>query len=350
LTKGPDGRWRAQNGLTAVDPAVIAMAEKLSPVPAVPAAPVPAAKAAPVPAAPAPTAASIADRRKELEAARKEEEQAKKATRELKNTTSNNKVEPVKAAPAVVLPQRVVTPTPQQPNVIQRIEKGATDKAGQAYDWLAGLVRKHESGDDFDKGFHYAPGSGDAGPDNRKTTAWGAYGLTAAAITDARLADPTLQKPLKDWTSEDQTRAFNINVGNNLKRMNQLGVDLDKHPEAPTVAIFLGADGAAKYYDTGKFNQATLDANGGEDGVKAIIAQRTKAALAAIEKQKVKETVNTVNTMLETANTSDDIRHIRNYIDRQYIRHGMIDQVAFAQRSHLIERVIEITNQRRLLA
>ena len=219
--------------------------------------------------------------------------------------------------------------------------------------WLAGLVRKHESGDDFDKGFHYAPGSGTAGPDKRKTTAWGAYGLTNAAILDARRADATLQKPLKDWTPEDQTRAFNINVGNNLTRMNQLGVDLGKHPEAPAVAIFLGADGAAKYYKTGKFNQDTLDANGGEEGVKDIIAQRTKSALAAIEKQKkqkVKETVNTVNTMLETASTQDDIRHIRNYIDRQYIRHGMVDQVAFAQRSHLIERVIEITNQRRLLA
>jgi hypothetical protein len=54
--------------------------------------------------------------------------------------------------------------------------------------------------------------------------------------------------------------------------------------------------------------------------------------------------------MLETASTADDVRSIRNYIDRQYIRHGMVDQVAFAQRSHLIERVIEITNQRRLSA
>jgi LysM repeat protein len=258
-----------------------------------------------------------------------------------------------KPKPPVAQPKRVVTPTPQQPNVIQRIEKGAEEKAGQVGNWLAGLVRKHESGDDFDKGFHYAPGSGTAGPDKRKTTAWGAYGLTNAAILDARRADATLQKPLKDWTPEDQTRAFNINVGNNLTRMNQLGVDLGKHPEAPAVAIFLGADGAAKYYNTGKFNQDTLDANGGKEGVKAIIAQRTKSALAAIEqqkKQRVKETVNTVNTMLETASTADDVRHIRNYIDRQYTRHGLLDQVAFAQRNHLIERVIEITDQRQLLA
>jgi len=253
----------------------------------------------------------------------------------------------------VAQPKHVVTPTPSQPNVIQRIEKGAVDKAGKVGNWLSGLVKKRESGDDYDIGHHYAPGTGSAGPDNRKTTAWGAYGLTNAAILDARREDATLQKPLKQWTPQDQDRAFNIVNGKNLKRLDQLGVDLNKHPEAPSIAIFLGADGAAKYYSTGKFNKDTLNANGGEDGVKEIIAQRTKDALAAIEKQKkqrVKETVNTVNTMLETASTADDVRHIRNYIDRQYISHGMLDQVAFAQRSHLVERVIEITNQRWLLA
>lgn len=316
LTKGPDGKWRAQNGMSAVDPALIAMAEKLPPVQK--------AKASPVQI---PAKDSMAP--------------------------GEEIIPTSKPKPPVVQPKRVVTPTLPQPNVIQRIEKGAERKVGQAYDWLANQVRKRESGDDFDKGFHYAPGSGTAGPDKRKTTAWGAYGLTNAAILDARSEDATLQKPLKEWTPEDQTRAFNIVVNKNLKRMNQLGVDLNKHPEAPTVAIFLGADGAAKYYNTGKLNQDTLDANGGEDRVKAIIAQRTKDALAAIEKQKkqkIKETISTVNTMLETASTTDDIRHIRNYIDRQYIRHGMLDEVAFAQRNHLVEQVIEITNQRRLLA
>ena len=328
LTKGPDGRWRSQNGLIAVDPAVIAMAEKLPPVQAAKSPPVPAAKASPEMV---PAADSMAPGEEII---------------------PTGKPKPPVASP-VALPKHVGTPTPPQPNVIQRIEKGAGDKAVQAYDWLASLVRKRESGDNFDKGYHYAPGSGDAGPDNRKTTAWGAYGLTNAAILDARREDATLQKPLKEWTPEDQTRAFNIVNGKYLTRMNQLGVDFNKHPEAPSIAILLGPDGAAKYYNTGKFNQAALDNNGGEDGVKAIIAQRTKDALAAIEKQKkqkVKETVNTVNIMLKTAGTADDIRHIRNYIDRQYIRHGMLDEVAFAQRSHLVERVIEIANQRRLLA
>jgi len=335
LTKNPDGVWRAQNGASAVDPALIAMAEKLSPVQK---AKTPDAQ--PAKASPAPVTAPAAKASPEMVPAADS------------MAPGEEIVTAKKPKPPVVQPKRGVTPTPSQPNVIQRIEKGATDKVGQAYDWLASLVRKRESGDNYDIGHHYAPGSGNAGPDNRKTTAWGAYGLTAAAILDARREDATLQKSLKEWTPEDQTRAFNIVNNKYLTRMNQLGVDLGKHPEAPSIAILLGPDGAAKYYNTGKFNQAALDNNGGEDGVKAIIAQRTKDALAAIEKQKkqkVKETISTVNVMLETAGTADDIRHIRNYIDRQYIRHGMVDQVAFAQRSHLVERVIEITNQRRLL-
>jgi len=317
LTKGPDGVWRTQDSrASAVDPSVISMAEKLSPVQK--------AKAPP------------------------EQIAAKDSM-----APGEEIVTAKKSKPPVVQAKRVVTPTPPQPNIIQRIEKSAEKKAGQAYDWLAGLVRKRESGNDYDKGFHYAPGSGAAGPDNRKTTAWGAYGLTAAAILDARRADPTLQKSLRLWTPEDQTRAFNITNANNITRMRQLGVDLDKRPEAPNIAILLGADGADYFFRTGKFSKAAIDSNGGEERLRKIIAQRTKDAVDAIaqqKKQQVKETVNTVNTMLETASTADDVRYIRNYIDRQYIRHGMLDQVAFAQRSHLIERVIEITNQHRLLA
>ena len=352
LTKGPDGVWHAQNGASAVDPAVIAMAEKLSPVQKAK-----AVAAQPAKASPAPVTAP-----------------ATKASPEMVPAADSMApgeeiVTAKKPKPPVVLPKRVGTPTPKTgiaaaadkagdvvTKTVQgakKLEKSAEKTAGQAYDWLASLVRKRESGDNYDIGHHYAAGSGTAGPDNRKTTAWGAYGLTAAAILDARREDATLQKSLKEWTPEDQTRAFNIVNNKYLTRMNQLGVDLGKHPEAPSIAILLGPDGAAKYYNTGKFNQAALDNNGGEDGVKAIIAQRTKDALTAIEKQKkqkVKETIGTVNAMLETAGTADDIRHIRNYIDRQYIRYSMLDEVAFAQRNHLVERVIEITNQRRLLA
>jgi len=63
----------------------------------------------------------------------------------------------------------------------------------------------------------------------------------------------------------------------------------------------------------------------------------------------VAETVQTVKVMLETATTRDDVRRIKDYIDRQYTRHGLSDSVSFAQRNHLVERVIEITAKRLLL-
>jgi len=71
------------------------------------------------------------------------------------------------------------------------------------------------------------------------------------------------------------------------------------------------------------------------------------------EKKKTKEsavyeTVQTVKVMLETATTRDDVRRIKDYIDRQYTRHGLTDPVSFAQRNHLVERVIEITAKRLL--
>jgi hypothetical protein len=234
------------------------------------------------------------------------------------------------------------------------------EKIGQAYDWLANLIKGRESGGDYDIGYHYDPGTGKVGPDKRLSSAWGAYGMTKAAIASAQAEDPTLNKPIEQWTAKDQDRAFNINNGKNIKRMKDLDVDFAKHPEAPSIAMFLGADGAAEYYKTGKFSKDTLDNHGGEKGVRKIIATRTKDAIDALEMQKkqkekqktkesvVSETVHTVKVMLETATTRDDVRRIKDYIDRQYTRHGLSDSVSFAQRNHLVERVIEITAKRRI--
>lgn len=264
-------------------------------------------------------------------------------------------------------PKEPHVPTPAEPTGIaaaaeklSRLEKGAETKVGQAYNWLANLVKGRESGGDYDIGYHYDPGSGRVGPDKRLSSAWGAYGMTQAAIDNARSNDPTLNKPIEQWTKKDQDRAFNYLNTANINRMKALNVDFNKHPEAPSIAMFLGADGAAEYYKTGKFSQETLDSNGGEKAVRKIIATRTKDALDAIEMQKkqqekqktkesaVSETIQTVKVMLETATTRDDVRRIKDYIDRQYTRHGLTDSVSFAQRNHLVERVIAITGKRLL--
>jgi hypothetical protein len=259
-------------------------------------------------------------------------------------------------------PPPSATPTgiPAATDKLSRLEKGAETKIGQAYNWLANLVKGRESGNDYDIGYHYPPGSGGVGPDKRKSSAFGAYGLTQAYIDNARKLDSTLDKPIDKWTAADQDRAFQLGTAANVKRMSTLGVDLTKHPEAPSIAHALGPDGAADYFLNGKLSQEAIDKNGGEKKLRAIIAQRTKDARDAIElqnkeksKQKTKEsavaeTVQTVKVMLETATTRDDVRRIKDYIDRQYTRHGLTDSVSFAQRNHLVERVIEITAKRLL--
>jgi hypothetical protein len=80
----------------------------------------------------------------------------------------------------------------------------------------------------------------------------------------------------------------------------------------------------------------------------------TPAERAAYEKKvadaaklAVAETVRQVKHMLESVTTRDDIDKIKKYIDRQFTKHGLISELAFAQRNHLIERVVYIGAQRR---
>lgn len=363
LVKGSDGVWRTQDGkMSATDPEIIAMAEKLAktkpapePVARALPAPIPIVKAPPEMVAPADS----------LDPGEEIVTKSKVKPHLPPRTPGPQPFMPAGANPE--RPKEPHVPTPAEPTGIaaaadklSRLEKGAETKVGQAYNWLANLVKGRESGGDYNIGYHYDPGSGRVGPDKRLSSAWGAYGMTQAAIDNARSNDPTLNKPIEQWTKKDQDRAFNYLNTANIDRMKALGVDFNKHPEAPSIAMFLGADGAAEYYKTGKFSKETLDSNGGEKAVRKIIATRTKDALDAIEmqkkyqeKQKVKEsavseTIQTVKVMLETAATRDDVRRIKDYIDRQYTRHGLTDSVSFAQRNHLVERVIAITGKRLL--
>ena len=360
LVKGSDGTWRTQDGkMSATDPEIIAMAEKLAKAKTAPA-PVARALPTPIPIVKAPpemvAPADSLDPGEEIVTKSK-----------VKPHLPPRTPSPEPAIPPLVQPRFPHVPTPKEPTGIaaaadklSRLEKGAETKIGQAYNWLANLVKGRESGNDYDIGYHYPPGSGSAGPDKRKSSAYGAYGMTQAYIDNARKLDPTLDKPIDKWTSADQDRAFQLGTAANVKRMSTLGVDLTKHPEAPSIAHALGPDGAADYFKTGKLSQEAIDQNGGEKKLRAIIAQRTKDARDAIEmqkkqqeKQKVKEsavaeTIQTVKVMLETAATRDDVRRIKDYIDRQYTRHGLTDSVSFAQRNHLVERVIEITGKRLL--
>ena len=59
------------------------------------------------------------------------------------------------------------------------------------------------------------------------------------------------------------------------------------------------------------------------------------------------ETIKQVKKMLETVQTRDDVTFIKKYINHEFDRQGMVNQLATAQRNHLIERVTQIAAQRR---
>ncbi len=61
----------------------------------------------------------------------------------------------------------------------------------------------------------------------------------------------------------------------------------------------------------------------------------------------VGETIKQVKKMLETVQTRDDVNFIKKYINHEFDRLGMVNQLATVQRNHLIERVTQIAAGRR---
>ena len=61
----------------------------------------------------------------------------------------------------------------------------------------------------------------------------------------------------------------------------------------------------------------------------------------------VAETIKQVKKMLETVQTRDDVNFIKKYINHEFDRRGMVNQLATVQRNHLIERVTQVGAQRR---
>ena len=362
LTKGPDGRWRDKNGLTAVDPALIAMAEKLPPVPAAKAPPA-AVTAPPVPAAKAsPEMVPAADSMGPGE----EIVTAKKSKTPAVQSKSNQ----------VPAPKTGIAAAAEKTGrVVDKVEKSAK----QAIDWIG------------DKIADRAETRGSKSPYTQKnilgSSAYGRYqfmprtfdGLVKLAKPGDLLYGKTWKDFKKDPKLQDETmRVADVYYTDVLSRNKIPTTDGNKY-----LSHFVGAENAVGminnmpettplkniYKDQTSKDGTTIKLKDGTtipnkfftknnfstDMTVGDLRKWADAKIAPPAKKKTKEsavseTIQTVKVMLETASTQDDIRHIRNYIDRQYIRYGMLDEVAFAQRSHLVERVIEITNQRRLLA
>ena len=59
------------------------------------------------------------------------------------------------------------------------------------------------------------------------------------------------------------------------------------------------------------------------------------------------ETIKQVKKMLETVQTRDDVNFIKKYINHEFDRQGLVNELSIAQRNHLIERVTQIAAVRR---
>jgi hypothetical protein len=139
----------------------------------------------------------------------------------------------------------------------------------------AAYTRQQESGGRRDIGYHFQPDA----QGKRQSSAFGPYGITEAAYKDIARQDPTLAKPITQWTQEEHDRGYNTLVGRNQARLTQLGIDAT--PGALQLSHLLGPDGAAKFLKTGQVSESAAAANGGAERLKQIAQGRFAGAPSA---------------------------------------------------------------------
>jgi hypothetical protein len=108
--------------------------------------------------------------------------------------------------------------------------------------------------------------------DQSRSTAYGPYGMTAAAYQDARRANPALPADITQATPEQQTAAQNAYTQQNTRYLQSYGVE--PTPGNLAAAHFLGARGLSDYLKSGTISPMAAAANGGEDRVRQIVDQR----------------------------------------------------------------------------
>ena len=139
----------------------------------------------------------------------------------------------------------------------------------------AAYTRQQESGGRRDIGYHFPANA----QGQRTSSAFGPYGITQAAYKDIVQQDPSLAKPITEWTQEEHDRGYNTLVGRNQARLTQLGIE----PSAGALQLshLLGPDGAAKFLKTGQVSEAAAAANGGAERLKQIASGRFAGAQGA---------------------------------------------------------------------
>jgi len=130
-------------------------------------------------------------------------------------------------------------------------------------------IQKQESGSNPNIGYHYpADAQG-----RRKSTAYGAYGITAPAYQDIQKANPQFaSRPIESLSVEEQGQANQTYRQVLSQQLTALGIE----PTEANIrgAQFSGAAGLARNLQTGQASAASAAANGGQDKFNQILQQR----------------------------------------------------------------------------
>jgi hypothetical protein len=129
-------------------------------------------------------------------------------------------------------------------------------------------IAQQESGGNQNIGYH----------NPAKGTAYGPYGITAAAWQDARRRDPSLPADITQATPAQMTAAQNAVTNNNAQYLQGYGVPVNNN--TLQAAHFLGAKGLSDYLKTGYISPQAAAANGGEANVRRIVDARLGGAMA----------------------------------------------------------------------
>ena len=202
-------------------------------------------------------------RRLELERLRREEQaayanppQAETAPVEQAQFTEYTPEPVATRAPDQELPVRGLAPGPVAPD-------------------MNGYLARNESGGNPNIGYHYQPDQ--AG--QRRSSAYGKYGITTAAYKDIQQVDPYFRdKPIESLSTQDQDRAQTAYNSVLTRQLQQRGIQ----PNAGDLAAanFLGAQGYSNYVNTGQISPQAAQANGGEAKVRQIVDQRRQFGVA----------------------------------------------------------------------
>ena len=139
----------------------------------------------------------------------------------------------------------------------------------------ADYTAKQESGSNPDIGYHFPQDQ----QGQRRSSAYGTYGITQPAYQDIQRADPYFQnRPIESLTRDEQTRAFYVDRENRSKQLKAFGIEPSEGNL--NAAHFLGAKGLANYLQNGYISPQAAAANGGEERVRQIVQGRLQGQVS----------------------------------------------------------------------